>query len=603
MPLPKFWIVLLLYTIPFLLSAKQLHVHEEVHNDAAGSTYLSAEDTESIEDLVQLLRKHLPKNEFTKWLLNSLFTHPQALQETLTIAAYLPYEGNTIGLIQLEKQGAFHADSTKRKHPTNIFFPTTQDWVILDRLNFVSGDALVSHKLVESQERLNRLLHIKRATITVQKHKKSSNIVDVYVTTQDRFPISLGLDLGKPSLFITHSNLFGWGHLLQNKFLYDQGLGYSIMYSAPDTKQFGALTGELQYLDTEKKSIKSLCVFRDFNDQVNHAGKIEASKIKRVKYRILDGNTSPQSTTFSFHYQCAWLGTMLSGYPNDYYHQEGNLFVTGKLAHQNFLQRPEVTKRTNRYFHNHVFGVGSLGFAHKKSYEDQLVYDVGRLERIVYGSKVNLTGGYQFGEFVNRPYLRLDIAQGKRTQHIGHLYGAARFGGFWHEKSIEQGIVQLQLEYFTPLLNMGNQWVRQFVRLDYLAGYNMFTGELVSTNINKASAHFRDPFLGGTKRLYLGFETVLLTSMRFVGCRVAALGFVDAVKLQDAQGKVPQGSFCKALGVGLRCAHPRFSFGTLQVKVGYSPITQNMNFAINIITGRSDDLDIGEPDTIPFREY
>jgi hypothetical protein len=601
MPLPKSWIVLLLYTIPLLLSAKQLLAHERVRNDAAGSAFLSAEDAESTEDLTQLLRKHLPKNEFTQWLLHLLFTHPPALQETLPIAAYVPYAGNTIGLIQLEKQGGFRANATEKKYRIGILFPTTQDWVILDQLSFVSGDTLVPHKLAASQKQLSGLLHIKEAAITVQECKKSSNTVDIYVTTQDRFPISLGLDLDKPSLSVTHNNLFGWGHRLQNKFLYDQGLGYCIMYSVPDTKQLGALTGELQYLNTEKKSIKSLRVVKNFTDRANHAGKIEVSKIREVKWRILDGNTSPQSTTFSCHYQCAWLGTALDIDPSDNSRQ-GRLFLTGKLAHRNFVQRPEVTKSTNRYFHDHVFGVGSLGFSNKRSYEDELVYGVGRLEPIVYGSKVNLTGGYQFGEFVNRPYLRLDITQGKRIQKLGHFYGAASIGGFFHEQSIEQGILQLQLRYFTPILGISNQSIRQFINLNYLTGHNMFTGELISTNINEASADFRDPFLGGTQRLHLGLETVLLTPMRFVGCQVAALGFVDAVRLQDTRGKVRQGSFCKALGIGLRCAHPRFSFGTLQVKVGYSPLTQNVNFAINIITGRSDDLDIGEPDTISFQE-
>lgn len=273
------------------------------------------------------------------------------------------------------------------------------------------------------------------------------------------------------------------------------------------------------------------------------------------------------------------------------------------MARQHFIQRPGVTKNTNRYFHHYVFGAGSLGFSNKKNYEDQLVYGVGSVEHIPYGNKVNIIGGYQFGEFINRPYLHLDIAQGGRIQQLGHLYGAVHIGGFWHERVVEQGILQFQLGYFTPLLSIGHQQIRQFIRLNYLAGHNMFTRELISTNINKASTRFRDPFQGGTQRLHLGLETVLLTPMHFAGCRLAALGLADAVWLQDAQGKVQQSSFCKALGMGFRCAHPRFSFGTLQVKVGYSPLTQNMNFTINVIAGSSNGLDMDEPGVIPFREY
>jgi hypothetical protein len=596
--LRKSWIVLLLYftfQVTSLSAKQRLTAHEEVCNDTANNALLST------EDLVQLFGKKLPKSKFTQWLLNLLVTHPQALQDKLTIASYLPYDGHTIGLIQLDKQGALRADTVAWKHLASMILPTTKDWVILAQLSFVPGDIIVPQKLMASQERLNKLLHIKKVTFTVKEREDSSHTVDVYITIKDRFPITPGLDADKPGVSITHNNLFGWGHLLQNKFLYDQGLGYSITYSVPNTKRSGGI-GRLQYLHTQKKSIKKLLIRKTFTDQTNYAGKIEATKTRKVEWRILDGNASPQTTTFSFYYQCVWLGTAFNIYPSDDRH-EGRLFLTGKLTHQHYFQRPEVTKSANRYFHHRVFGAGSLGFANKRHYKDQLVYGVGSVEIIPYGRKVNITGGYQFGEFVNRPYLRLDIAQGRRTRQLGHLYSAASIGGYWYKKAVEQGILQLQLGYFTPLLGMGNQWIRQFIRLNYLAGYNMFTGELISTNINKVSASFRDPFVGGTQRFHLGFETVLLMPMHFAGCQVAALGFVDAVRLQDAQGKVQQNSFCKALGIGFRCAHPRFSFGTLQAKVGYSPLTQNMNFTINMTASPSDDLDIGEPGVILFQEY
>ncbi|MFM2428598.1 MAG: hypothetical protein RL012_482 [Bacteroidota bacterium] len=598
MSLRKSWIVLLFFltcAVP-LLSAKQLTADQEVyHHDTANDTLLS-------EDLAQQLRRRFPKNGFTRWLLNCLLIRTQALQTELTTASYLPYEGKTIGLIRLDKQGVFRTEAFGWKHLAGIVFTTTKDWVILDQLSFVSGDSIVPQQFIDSQERLRNLAHIKDAQITVQEHRSSRDAIDVHITTKDRFPIRLSLDIDKPSLLINHNNLFGWGHVWENRFLYDQGLGYSITYRVPNIHNSG-LTGELQYLNAPKKGVKRVCVFRNFTDQTAYAGNVEISKTRQIKRRILDGNTSPQPTSFSFYRQRVWLGTAINIGPSDDRHQ-GRFFLTGKVAHQHFAKRPEVTKNTNRYFHHYVFGTGSLGFSNKKNYEDQLVYGVGSVENIPYGSKVNLIGGYQFGEFVNRPYLRLDIARGGRIQQLGHLYGAVNVGGFFHEKSVEQGILQLQLAYFTPILGIGNQWIRQFIKLTYLGGHNMFTGELISTNASKAPACLRDPFLGGTQRLHLGLETVLLTPMHFAGCRLAALGFVEGVRLEDAQGKVLQSCFCKALGMGFRCAHPRFSFGTLQVKVGYAPITQNTTLTIDLgIANSSDNLDIDEAGVIPFREY
>lgn len=595
MPLRKFWVVFLflLNCAAPLASAKQLTAHKEAHH-TANEALLS-------EDLVQQLGKKCPKKKFTQWLLDLLFTQPQTPQKKLTIASYIPYAGKTIGLIRLDKQGPFRTEECRRKRLASIVLTTTQDWLILGQLSFVSGDNIVPQQLIDSQERLSNLAHIKDAQIMVQERRGSRDRVDVHIITKDRFPISLDLSLDKPSLSLTHHNLFGWGHLSQHQVFYKQGLGYRITHNTSHTKH-GGIAIEWQYLHAQKKGINRFRVFRDFTDQTNYAGKIEANKTRKVKRRILEGGTHPQSTSFSFYHQRVWLGAACALRTGDNRHQ-GRLFLTGKMDHTHWIQRPRVTKNTNRYFHHYVFGAGSLGFSNKKYYEDQLVYGVGGAENIPYGSKVNIIGGYQFGEFINRPYLRLDIAQGRRIRQLGHLYSAAHIGGFWHNKAVEQGILQLQLEYFTPLFSMGNQRIRQFIRLNYLAGHNMFTGELISTNISKTSASFLDPFLGGTQRLHLGLETVLLTPVHFSDYRLAILGFVEAVRLQDAHGKVRQSSFCKSLGMGFRCAHPRFSFGTLQVKVGYSPLTQNIGFTINVITGSSDGLDMGEAEVIPFKEY
>jgi hypothetical protein len=597
MPFRRYWIILLLHLTcqVHLILAKQLTEPKEVLNDEVNNSVLS-------EDLPQQLKRKLPKNKFIRWLLNCLFTIPQIPQKQVTIAAYFLHQRMYVGRIQLSKQGAWKTKIPGRKQLVHMLLPTTRDGVILDQLSFVLGGIIVPQQLIASQERLNECTYIKEAKITLQKREGSRDTVDVHIATQDRFPISLGLDSAKPSLLVTHNNLFGWGHSLENRLLYDHGLGYGAIYRAPDIKNSG-VTSELQYLTAPKKGVKKASIFRNFTHQTAYAGKVEISKVRRLKKRILDGSTSPQSTRFSFYHQRIWLGTAFNTWPMaDGRH--GRFFLTGKVVRNQFIDRPAVAKNTNRYFHNYVFGAGSLGFSHKKHYEDQLVYGVGNTEKITYGSKVNLIGGYAFGEFISRPYLRLDITQGGRVQQLGYLYGAVNMGGFWHKKYVEQGIVQLQLRYFTPLLGVGNQWIRQFIRLAYLAGHNMFTGELISTNASKVPKIFRDPFPGGTQRLYLGLETVLFTPTRVAGCQVAALGFADAVRLQDAQGKVQQRSFCKALGIGFRCAHPCFSFGILQVKIGYAPITQNMTFTITtLVTCPPDDLDIGEPEVIPFQEY
>lgn len=221
MSLRKSWIVLLVCltcAVP-ALAAKQLTTHKAVNN--------TANDALLSEDLAQQLGRRCPKNKFTQWLLNFLFTRPQAPPKKLTIASYLPYEGKTIDLIRLDKQGVFRTEAFRWKRLASIVLTTTKDWVILGQLSFVSGGNIVSQQLIDSQERLSNLAHTKDAQITVQEHSSSRDTVDV-CTTKDRFPISLGLSLDEPSLSLTHNNLFGWGHLLQHQVFYKRKKGWDI---------------------------------------------------------------------------------------------------------------------------------------------------------------------------------------------------------------------------------------------------------------------------------------------------------------------------------------------------------------------------------------
>ncbi|MHA7877579.1 MAG: hypothetical protein ACX93T_01490 [Bacteroidota bacterium] len=579
------------------LNAQQSATHKEACNAVAHRFSIA-------ENIFKQLNHQLHSNKLMQWVSSGISASSQRPQRDASIALYLPYRGKTIGLIRLEKHGVWRLEQSRWNSLVSILFPTTKDSVILNELSFVPGDTIIPHQLLASQERLNKLSFIKEANIAIQVCHDSKDAADLHITIQDQLPIGIGLDAHDFGLSITHNNLNGWGHILENKLVYNKGLGYGIKYRAPNINNTG-ITGELQYLHTPRKKIQGLQVFRGFDDQTDHAGryagKIALSKTRNVKSRILDGSTKPQKVIFSFHRQCVWLGTTAAIDASNTQHQ-GRFFFTGKAVHQHFVNRPAVAKGVNRYFHHYTFGLGSIGFANKKHYEDRLVYGVGAQENIAYGRKINLIGGYQIGEFADRPYLRLDMAQGGRMRQLGYLYSAIQVGGFWHNQAIEQGTLQLKLDYFTPLLKVGHQWLRQFVRLDYLGGYNMFTGELISTHMHKGSTDLKDPFPGGTKRVYLGLETALLMSRNFAGYQVATLGFLEGIRLQDAQGRVKQSSLCKVLGLGIRCAHSKSLASVLQIKLGYAPLTQSGYWSINITVGPQEtDLDIGEPDTILFR--
>lgn len=541
----------------------------------------------------QLCKKILP-GTYLPWLFISQ-------HKLIPLTDFSPHVGKTIGCVYINKQGAWLPQAGPWRSLISILLSTTKDELIRARLTFSQGGKLVVHQLIDSQQQLNAFAQIKEAAITVQERLDDPETVDVCVNTKDRLPIRFELDLGMPALVVAHNNLWGLGHILRNCLLYDQGIRYGVTYVAPNIRQSG-IKATLQYANAQKKSIKRLCIGKDFDARTAYAGQVALCQTKRVQKRILEGEQLPRSTSFSLQRQCVWLGAAFNMYADTGDAHYGRFFLMTKIANQYFVQRPTVTLHTNRYFHHYVLGMVSLGVAHKQRMISQQVYD--KIEADAYcGHKINLTGGYQIGEFVNRPYFRLDMARGQSIPSVGYLCGAMYTGGFWNKQTIEQGILQLKVSYRTLLLRVGKQHIRQFIKMDYLAGYHMFTGEQISTNLSEASACLQDPFVGGTKRLYMGFETVCLPPLYFGSCAVATLGFVDIVSLRDEQNKMQQRSLCKALGVGLRCKHPRFAVSTFQVKIGYAPITQSGYFTINFVADPSKELDMGEPDIMLFQAY
>ena len=592
----KYWLILLFllcFARPIARAAAESVAEHKEARENLGASWLA-------KDLEQRLRGFFAHDFLVQKLLDKIFIRSQpAPPYTVMPKSFLLHKGKTITNITLHKHGRASSQGIWWQAMLHKITPTTKDWVIWEQLPFAVGDRLAPQQLLKGEKNLDKLPFIGHTKIEVKACADNNDVVDVHVTTQDRFPITVGLASVGLGASLGYNNLLGWGHSLQGQLLYQQGLGYGSTYRAPNIRSSG-VTSEGQYLYTPKKTTCCLRAFRKFDGQADYAGGVTLGYKKQSKERLLDGHMHPKPSTWSLYHWDSWLGKALGSSKKA---GQGQFFATGRVSQQYFKQRPLVARNHNRYFHRYVLGVGSLGFANKRQYEDQRIYGIGDQECIPYGSKINLTGGYQFGEWFNRPYLRLDLVQGWRKPSLGHWYGVVSVGTFWHAKAMEQSIVKLHLNHFTPLLRLGKQWLRQFINLSYLGGFNLFTGECISTNTNKVPSALKDPFPGGTQRFQLGLETVVFMPVRFAGCQVAALGFVEAVRLQDAQGKVRQQSFCKALGLGLRCEHARWRLGTLQVKVSYQPLVQGVGLELGNVTHPFSDLNVDAPGTIPFQEY
>jgi hypothetical protein len=554
------------------------------------------------EDLYVQLHRHGSPNPVGKVLLNILFISSITHASPGSEISWHVHQGKVIGKIHLQQLGLFEPkieDAGIKKTWKKVggfLFPPTKSWVIRHQLDFQAGDRIDGSQFTNSLQSLKTGLYLKQAQLSIIP--LADDTVDVVVVTQDNFPIQANLDPENKLLKIQHNNVAGLGHTWINYFSYDQRFGYGFTYQIP-IPLGSALTGKLSYLNTRKKQLKNIAVFQKFTHQAGYAGSAEVGYKGLLEPRFLEGKDSLTMTHYSFHAQNIWLGKSWQPHNSS---KDGLFYTTARIYHQAFVKRPPINQEFNKVFHNQTFMLGSLGFAHQHTHKANFVYDVGRAENIPDGFKYNLIGGYQVGEFWNRPYAGLDIAQAKLIPHLGYIASGISLGGFLHNQTIEQAAIKLSANYFSPILHTQQYAIRQFISLNCLAGFNRFAGERISTYTKRVPKEWADPFPPGTKRLHLHLENVWWPLRLIAGCRIAILGYLNAVVLYDVRQISQQSSFCESLGIGLRVGHERFAFGTLQINLGYKPILQTMEFSISApIKLSSDDLTMGAPGTIEYQ--
>jgi hypothetical protein len=556
------------------------------------------------EDLYVQLNRHGSHNPVSKVLLNILFIPPIIQPSLGSDILWHIHQGKVIGNVRLQQLTLFEPSiedaRIKRswKRAGNFLFPPTKSWVIRHQLDFQAGDTVDESQLTSSLQALKTHLYLKQAQLSITS--QADDTVDVIVVTQDNFPLQADIDPEKKLLKIQHNNVAGSGHTWINYFSYDQRFGYGFTYRIPNLIG-SAITGELSYLNTHKKQLKSIAVFQKFTQHAGYAGGAKVSYKGRLEPRFLEDKDTLTITSYTFHTQNLWLG---KSWQPQHSAEDGLFYTAARVYHQAFVKRPPVSQKGNQAFHNQIFMLGSCGFAHQQAYKTHFVYDVGRAENIPDGFKYNLIGGYQVGEFWNRPYAGLDIAQAKLIPNWGYIATSINLGGFLCKQTIEQAAIKLSANYFSPILRTQQYAMRQFVLLNCLAGFNRFTGEVLSMNNKQIIEEWPDPFPPGTKRLHVHLENMWWPSRSIAGCKVAISGYLNAVALYNASQVVQQSSFCESLGLGLRIGHERFAFGTLQITLGYKPILQTMEFSIGKpIDLSSEELTIDEPGTIDYPYY
>ncbi len=141
---------------------------------------------------------------------------------------------------------------------------------------------------------------------------------------------------------------------------------------------------------------------------------------------------------------------------------------------------------------------------------------------------VKITAGKENNEFKQRNYLGLEASFGESSKKLGYFYMSAGIAAFLNKVETEQGIVSLNMKYFSNLIVLGKYKIRNFLYADYTRGFDRYIEDRIYFYTENGFSGFRNDSVWGTQRVTLSVESVVFSPVNIYGFKFAFFGFTDS---------------------------------------------------------------------------
>ncbi len=586
-----FFLIFILFFLALMHPQNQL-IAQSNKNDSLRSANSMNEKHEMFYDSLEHKAK---KNSITGLLYDFLITHSRIShgRDTITYNYYSRMEGKIISEISintLEVFGPTFEDTTRNavswlEKTANAVHTTSGKSTIEKMLLFQVGDFLDPEIIYENERIIRSLRYIQDVRFILEPDSIYNGLVKVHVLTKDRFPFGVTGDVNgnkSAALEVYNQNIFGVGHELSVRFVghlrRQPYAGLETFYKINNI-QGKFLDVTAGYMNTYRREGFSLVAEKPFiipSIKWGYGG--SALRMYRTE-KIDEHDPVLSEVPMDLSFFSAWGGRSFTIKPN--YIQNSQMVLSAGIYNNRFIQRPEPDPGNKQYFANSTFLLTGITFAQRHYTQDYLVYSYGITEDIPEGFKNEVVYGYDFNEFGNRHYAHLFLSNGNLlVKSEGYLYLSGGIGGYFRNKSYEQGQAQLGINYISRQISAGRKRLRLFVRSQYLLGINRFDIENVGLNGDDHIRGFRSKDVLGKQRLSLNLEYVMFLPQQFYKFNMAAFGFADLGIIGSSDDIIFNQNYYSGLGVGMRFHNEHLVFKTFQIRFAFYPFSPgDVNFA------------------------
>lgn len=529
--------------------------------------------------------EYLNQRKFTKFL-RKIFLRPErdttmldkVIDERLQ---FIPLTGYRIANIDIEPRNIYtNPKSLAQKFMMGTHVRTRRMTVRQD-LMFGVGDTLDPTLIVENLQLLRSRSVFYDVHFVIEPVDAHSTNVNVRVVSRDKWTMGFGgraNGSGKAYGEISESNFLGFGSKLKYRLSMDwrkmKYHGSLFSYNVPNL--LGSFYGSEMDLGrsfdhriANIKLSKEIMVPNDYE----LGGQITA---EQVEFQFVKANAAD---TIYYADMNFW-----TGFSHKLPDTELSIFSMLRYYNVKYFKRNRIVLNdtpllvdafNNPYFHNRQFFLASVGLYYQSSRMTTNVYQYGIKENIPIGVNAEILIGYMEGEFHSGPYIGAVFKRGNFFS-FGYMAQKVSYGTFYSELTHKayQSALNIEIDYFTNLLRLGDFRIRHFVSLTYTSGWNRTDGsnEVLAFTTQSGPRGIREHLIG-KKRFTLSNETVLFTPWAPAGFRIVLYGYAD-IGFIGGSNNMFKNDFYASVGVGLRVRNERLVFKTLQLRlsIGFGKI-------------------------------
>jgi hypothetical protein len=482
---------------------------------------------------------------------------------------------------------------------TKPFHSYTKDSMIREYLLFEQGQPLDPFLLADSERMLRQLDFINDARIIIVPLMGEDESVAVVVETRDKWPFGITgslKDVNRYVLNLYFTNISGQGIRLDNIANYrgdmEPNLGYEGKLAKRNVRG-SFIDLRLLYEDT----------WRQLSRQVEAERTLIHPGIRWVggagwEYTdVRDNGGVPRKYQLGDY----WLGraTPLSLAPSTTQSARPMLIPALRYRKIDFQVRPEASADSNSRYLNTRDYLAGLTFQRIKHYKTSFLFKMGETEDVPAGYTAKLSGGYQDREVYGRTSAFLQTAYTSVRNRGDIILGLVDLGGYFHNRALEDGALNVGASYFSRLKGKGDYRLRLYGILTYTLAFNRNGEGALNLGNSTRIRGMEDSRVLGNQRMILNLESRLFTPWSLMGFRFMVFGYADTGTVGDDKDPILQQKFYSSVGLGLRINNPDLVLPSTQVRFSIVNSIEGKQFNLGFRIGGVDYLTIEMPGTRP----